>query len=143
MALRIGEDAEGDSRHVLRRLDDLAAELLRACKCLLDVLDTHEEKDRVAAALQRTDCGRQRSLDACVDERVAGNAPSEYVHPKRSAKNARVASGSAARISAWITGWAMVVSSLVVPFVVGRRTGVAGIDRREGWYRPEAAACGR
>src|SRR5439155_23547281 len=72
MALRIGEDAEADSGTFCADWTISPPELLRARQCLLDVLDTHEEKDRVAAALQRTDCGRQRSVDACVDERVAG-----------------------------------------------------------------------
>src|SRR2546429_9851385 len=143
MAPRIGEDAEGDSRHVLRRLDDLAAELLRACKCLLDVLDTHEEKDRVAAALQRTDCGRQRSLDACVDERVAGERtlgvrPPEEVGEER-ARCVRVCSTDLG-VDHWMGHGRLLPRRSVCRWTTN---GSRGTRPRQGLYRPKAAACGR
>jgi hypothetical protein len=75
--LRIGEHAEGHAGHLLRGLNDSAAEFLRARERRLDVIDADEEEDGILAALERTDCCRERRLVSCVGECVPGEAPSE------------------------------------------------------------------
>src|SRR3954471_15797587 len=72
VALCVGEDAEGHPGHLLRTLDDRAAELLGFRKRRLDVLDADEEEGRLGASLQRPDRRRDRSLRAGRDEAVAG-----------------------------------------------------------------------
>src|SRR5262249_40386268 len=71
MSLLVREDAERHAGHLLRRLDDTAAELLRAGERRLDVVDGDKEEHGVAPTLQRADRGRQRAV-AVLDERVAG-----------------------------------------------------------------------
>lgn len=70
MSLRIGKHAERHAGHVLSGLDDSSAEFLRARERLLDVVDADEEENGIFAALQRTDCCRERRLGSCIGERV-------------------------------------------------------------------------
>ena len=61
MPLRIGEHAEGHAGHLLRGLNDSAAEFLRARERRLDVIDADEEEDGILAALERTGFRQIRS----------------------------------------------------------------------------------
>src|SRR5581483_7895391 len=73
VAERVGEDAEADPRHMLRRLDDRPAELLRLRQRRVDVVDADEEEDGIGPALQRADRGRERAVaHPGVGERVPG-----------------------------------------------------------------------
>src|ERR1700730_6837846 len=70
VALRIGEHAERDTWYLLRGLDDPSPQFLRALERAGDVLYADEEQHAVVSALQRTDCGRGRPVNADVDECV-------------------------------------------------------------------------
>ena len=59
MAQRIGEHAEADSGHLLRRLHDAPAERLGPAKRGGDILDADEKQHLVTGALQRTDRRRR------------------------------------------------------------------------------------
>src|SRR5215472_7606067 len=72
MTLRVGEDAEGDPWNGLGRLNDATPQALGVAEDCIDVVDADEEQHLILVALQRADRGRKRSLDAGVDERVAG-----------------------------------------------------------------------
>jgi hypothetical protein len=71
VALSVGEHAERHAGHLLWRLDDASAELLRALERGSDVLHADKEEDRVVAALERTDRRRERPVDPDANERVA------------------------------------------------------------------------
>ena len=96
----VGEHAERYAGDSVRRLDYAATELLGTPERPRDVLHADEEQDSIVAALERADRRRGRPVDPDVDERVARERASDYVHPNRSPKNSRVASGSVERISA-------------------------------------------
>lgn len=53
VALRVGDQREGYTGHVLRLLDDLAAEFSGPFHGALDIVHRDEEGDQVRSALQR------------------------------------------------------------------------------------------
>src|SRR5207248_6599804 len=71
MSLRVGEHAERHTGNVLRRLNGSTTKRLRLLERRFDVVDADEEQHRIRGALQRADRGRERALDARVDECVA------------------------------------------------------------------------
>ena len=73
MALRVGDQREGHTGHVLRLLDNLAAEFSGPFHGAIDIVHRNEEGDQVRTALQRADRGVQRTGNTGVDEGIAGD----------------------------------------------------------------------
>ena len=69
VALRVGEDSEARSGHMLSRLNDCPAELLGFLQRRVDVVDGYEEQHLVLGTLARADRDVRATLDASIDER--------------------------------------------------------------------------
>src|ERR1700759_1944941 len=75
VSVGIGQNAEADSRHLLHRLNDGAAELLGLAQRGGDVVDGDEEEDLVVRPLTRADGHPGASLAARVPEGGARGTP--------------------------------------------------------------------
>jgi hypothetical protein len=73
VALRVGDQREGDTGHVLRFLDNPAAEFSGPFHGAIDIVDRDEEGDQIRTALQRADRGVQRAGNTGVDEGITGD----------------------------------------------------------------------